>query len=239
MHMSIVKRIVIEGKTENDIHGTNLRETIEELGNSLGLRGFARNVKGKNIVEVFFEDDEKNKAETFYDELCKLKARKDKVFQISNIKKPSEQLFDLDNFRIEREDDLTEMVWALQGAGRSFIFSEKMREEQRKKSLLISLRHELYSISSHIGDIKTDIKLSDVCLEFRVFCIENFLKEPPNDTDPTLLSNLNDLYDICLQTNYFLRNPSPINKQNERIEENLKKIEELINAIMPNIKDKH
>ena len=234
------RKITIEGETTNDVQGTNLRDRIEKIGNELNAGGFVRNIKGEAIVEIICEAD---KAKQFHEKLKELKKRKSELFRIKEIKEPSGKLFDkFDRFRIIREDDLTEMVWGLLGAGRSFQFAEKMRESQRKSRLLTGLKQELTSISNQLDCIKG----GDLYYELRTFCIEHFLKEPPNDMDNDLLTSLSDLCDTCYETNSLVRklrdwklmdkDPSDKEKlirklEKSRFEENLKRISSLATSI--------
>lgn len=161
-----------------------------------------------------------------------------KILEIRNdmrgdfeVKPPSDRLFDeFKDFDIIREDDLTEMVWGLQGAGKAFIEVEKEREEKRKQRLLKGISQELISISERLMDIRS----GHVYSGFRTLCIENFLKEPPiGKGAEELLKNLSDLCDMCRETNDIIRTDDKNEKQ--IINENVEKIESLVREIKKKI----
>jgi len=81
-----------------------------------------------------------------------------------------------------------------------------------------------------------DIKSGESCSEFRVICIENFIKEPPLDIDDVILNNLNDLYDTCLEANNLIKTTKK-GEKSKRLDDSLKRIEELINTIIQKIGD--
>jgi len=221
-----MKRIVITGLTATDVQGITLREKVERLAKQLGAKGFVRNVKGKSEVEVICDAD---KAKELFEGIGRIRERLGGMFAIGE---PTETLFDeFTDFTIKREDDLTEMVWGLQGAGKAFLSAEDVREEMRKKRLMRGLKGEISSISDRIEDVKSGVGT------FRTICMENFLKEPPLGPDISeLLDNLNDLWDACDEANRLMPHFSQSDAR-ARIEDNIKRIESLVGAINKKLGD--
>ena len=213
-------RIIIQGKTATDVQGIGLRDKIQRIAKDMVIKGMVRNVKGEPKVEIICEAERANE---LYERIEKLKNEIRGNFIVN---KPSAQLFDeFDDFYIKREDDLTEMVWGLQGAGKAFKEAEKMREENRKRMLIKSLTQELNSILVHIDKLRHKEPVSSL----RVICLENFLREPPLDINDDLMKNLNDLYDLCVETNDLLKNGD--GEYVNIIMENLNRIEHLVITI--------
>ena len=65
------------------------------------------------------------------------KSRKTKI-----IFEPPQTDHNFDGFQIEKEDELTEMVWALQGAGRVFEMQERTRINRLDRALHYGLTIE-------------------------------------------------------------------------------------------------
>ena len=216
-------RIIIEGETASSVQGAELRETVQEIAGKIGIKGQIRNVKGKPKVEIICE---KEKSDLLFKEIERLKERKDTLFKIKNVTKTDKLFDDFQDFDVVREDDLSEMVWALQGAGKVFYFAEKMRQETRKKSLFTALKSCITNISMNLDEIISGEKSS----RFHLFAIEHFLKEPPLGVDSILERNLWDLYDVCQEVNTLLTDRKEFDEKRfksdcERIRKLLKKIE--------------
>ncbi|MFH0890067.1 MAG: hypothetical protein V1836_02895 [Candidatus Aenigmatarchaeota archaeon] len=224
------KKIIVVGESESDVQGTDLREDIKKVATSLGINARIENVKDKSEVKVICESD---KADSLYKGIKILvdKANEDdKLYFIKDVKLPDDRIFDNTDLDLVREDDLSEMVWALRGAGRAFkkLADETKKLEERKQkvkteSMFTGLRYEINSISEHVGFLRSKERNSD----FQLFTIEHFLKEPIVLNDGDLLTSLRALYDFCQETNH-LKNAG------KDIDKNLDVIEALIDSIVKN-----
>ncbi|RLF94866.1 hypothetical protein DRN50_04710 [Thermococci archaeon] len=238
-----VWRIVLKGDTPDDVQGINLRNEIARIAKNLrkegkNIRGQIRNIKGEAKVEILCQGSD---VREFIERLKKFidKEFKGKI-KLNEYKE--KRIVDLkDDFVIIREDDLTEMVWALRGAGKVFerlikLIDEKEREREskRKKSLLLSLENEL----SSIYDRADRIERREAHMKFRLFCIENFLKEPPIDVDIELTKGLNDLYEYCDETNNLIdMYPQMSDEETKLLEDNIDKIKKLVDELLKKMKE--
>jgi len=163
-------RIILEGHTSFSIQGVNLREHIEGIvkgkdeTSRLNLVGRVRNLKDGR-VEILCKGPDAQKLE---DKLRILNDRN--VFLIKDIKRhrydePEAKFFD--NFTIEHSDDLSEMVWALRGAGQRFKESidalEKINStlENRDKKVaegrLLTLYYEIIHNKKELDELNPSI----------------------------------------------------------------------------------
>ena len=152
------RRIMIIGETANSVHGSELREYIQRIANNMSINGQIRNIKGDSKVEIICEG-EKEKLDNFFKKIKKLEKCKDKLFNIKEVNN-EEELFEFKEFKLVREDELSEMVWALQGAGKVFYATEKTRIE----SLYDGLKTGITYISIHTGNIRSGEKYSKIPL---------------------------------------------------------------------------
>ncbi len=178
-------KVVITGKTETDVHGVGLREFISKVANSEKVKvdGNIRNIKNSNRVEILCKTK---------DDIVKLvdvikQTIKDNPIIDSdeiNFGEPKEvkdetiEIVD-DKFEVIREDELTEMVWALQTAGKAVLSQEKIRSQNVIRGVLV----ELENLKNKLNEIdeKKELKGSDLyTIRFNVLSIEEFLREPPN-----------------------------------------------------------
>ena len=245
-----VRKVVcvrIKGRVPDDVQGVNLREDIEKKAKELNsdkkydIRGYVRNVKGKAEVEVLFYAKKEEGEEEFIDEIEKLVSG-----LAANTEGPWEEKRSVkfEDFKAVREDELTEMVWALRGAGKVFsglvkevrnqtqaMWGQEMeRERKMLESLVRSIESELVSINER----RAYIEEGERHLGFRLFCIENFIKEPPSDVDKDFLRSLNELYELCDEVNQLIK--MKVIDQN-KLRDNLKGIENLINSLSVHIED--
>lgn len=187
-----VRKIKITGI---QIQGVTLRENIKEFANEKGFGGFVRNNKQLETVEV----------------ICKKKNEKAFLKEIEDIKKKDSDIIKIDKaiprnyiidengfpneFIVKREDDLHEMVWALQGAGRVFAVVEK----RRIKGFLRGLSYELNTISDWLGNPE---------YVFEPTSLNNFLTHCPFDDDDVNISAMFEgLQSISVklrEINYYL-----------------------------------
>ncbi|MBI4361259.1 acylphosphatase [Candidatus Micrarchaeota archaeon] len=151
--MKILK-IVFQGHTPEHVQGVNLRESIQELAENgdFSVKGQVRNLKHDGHVELLLEGDlDRNQA--FLDairellpELVDLKSVvvKQPVLEDRELSFNSQR-----RIEVVREDDATETVWALKGAGRQFArigknlkkFAE--RDQRKKRALIRAFQTEL------------------------------------------------------------------------------------------------
>jgi len=246
-HVRKVVCMSIKGTVPDDVQGVDLRGSIEKYAKDLNsekdyiIRGYVRNVKGKAEVEVLFYAEKEEGKEEFISKIKKLVSGLD-----ADIEGPweEERCVKFEDFTTIREDELTEMVWALRGAGKVFgglvkevksqrqdlWFHEQERERKRLESLVRSIESELVSINER----RVRIEGGETHLGFRLFCIENFIKEPPSDADKDFLRSLNELYELCDEANQLIK--MEVMDQN-KLGDNLKGIENLINSLSAHIKD--
>jgi acylphosphatase len=165
-------RILLDGITSYAIQGINLRENIEEyVRMNIGAQGIRPKGKISNLkngqVEIIF-CGEKSDLDKLAEYLDNLKRSDDKQ-QGKVIRK--KETYDIqiesdafDDFTVERSDDLSEMVWALRGAGIRFEHStEALKKihtslEERDKNTaigkLLTLHFELMHNIRLIASIK-------------------------------------------------------------------------------------
>ena len=222
--MQALRRILVKGVAASDVQGIVLREAIQKVAKSMGVKGSVRNVKGRPLVEIICEA---GKAAPFAAGISRLQESLGTKFDVQG---PTEELFDeFKDFEVIKEDDLTEMVWGLQGAGRAFLLGE----ERRKSRLHMSLTNEILSISIRVARAK-ESKYS----EFPLFCTEHFLKEPPHDTGEAFMFKLRDLHNLCSETNEMMRDikdgKAVLGSQTE---DNLKKISEITEGLIKSLRE--
>ena len=144
-------RITIEGRTSFGIQGINLRERIEQTikhpkdGKALDVNGRVRNLKDGR-VEIICIGRDVNPLHKTLEEWNEIK---------HTVK---EELYDprateFKDFTVERSDDLSEMVWALRGAGYRFVQSTETletinrnileRDKKTSRGRLLTLHYEL------------------------------------------------------------------------------------------------
>lgn len=123
--MCEVHRILINGGEEHSVHGRRLRRKIKEIADGGGFRGSVRNIKDKPQVEIRIVGGEA--AENFSGRILKAINEGKSGFSGLQMEGPyglgGEKAGDYHGFKVIREDELTEMVWALQGAGDIFLES--------------------------------------------------------------------------------------------------------------------
>lgn len=179
-------KIVIKGKTPYDIQGVNFRETIVKITSELDFipGGQVRNEKGSSSVEILFLCENFNEANKYKVALERNLYEKNKMIKKKNIQditgpEPitdgtlSEK--DFREFKTIREDDLTEMVWALQNAGKALLLQQELKNEMHK----IALKAELEAAKDLIKKIKDRKNSFKEC--FTCIAIHNCIAEPPFD----------------------------------------------------------
>jgi acylphosphatase len=173
-------RIILEGMTSYAIQGINLRENIEEyVKTHLGSEGQRPKGKISNLkngqVEIIFhgERSDLDKLMKYLDKpILPSKRRR----EVSVIKRKESYDIQIDSetlseFAIERSDDLSEMVWALRGAGIRFKnatdalkeLHDTLQERDKNTAIgrLLTLRDELLYNSILLTRIKNNKRLKE------------------------------------------------------------------------------
>ncbi len=182
-----------------DLHGIQLREKIKKLADEKNIVGMVQNEKSNGTVMVRCYAQGSEQANEFFEKILvindplienkidQLKSEKRKVILEPEEKKPFQQ-----EFKINREDELSEMVWALQGAGKVFAIAEEQREKHHQQKLEQALEHGLAHISNKASELKANPKS---VRHFILLTIEQFLREATAKND--LITNLYELYYLC------------------------------------------
>jgi acylphosphatase len=182
-----------------DLHGIQLREAVKKLADEKKLVGTVQNEKSNGSVIVRFYAENEEQAKTFFEKILeiqnpliegkidKLKSEKRKV-----VFSPEEKNLFPQEFKIKREDELSEMVWALQGAGKVFAIAEEQREKRHEQKLKQALEHGMAHISSQASELKSNQKSARY---FILLTVEQYLREATAKND--LITNLYDLYYLC------------------------------------------
>lgn len=186
-------RIIIKGP---NIQGVNLREKVKELADDNKIsRGFIRNVREKGTVEIIIRKMEAEK-DAFIKGLESLKVERDSM-KIDSIE-VKDTFFDEDDlgdeFTVRREDDLHEMFWALQGAGKVF----EVMEKKRIKGQIRGLIYELNSLEERFLEVT----------EYEPSSIINFLTNCPV-ADDALIESLQIICQKCREINLIKNKMNP------------------------------
>jgi acylphosphatase len=176
------KRILIEGGTSYNVQGINLRETIEMLvkkgSKELRIKGITRNLKDGNVEAICVGSDEHS--EFLLKQVEKWMKDKQVMFKTCNMRNHYDpEAKNYRDFTVERSDDLSEMVWALRGAGNRFKEATDALEEieqtiiTRDKNTsigrLLSLHNELISNRDQLAKpTKNRQRINTVALECSV-----------------------------------------------------------------------
>jgi acylphosphatase len=171
-------KIIIKGETAFDVQGVSLRETIDRIAKRAGTAGFAKNEKGRNIVEVICRFSTLEGPKPFND--------------------PAINEADMGEFLIRRDEDLTEMVWALQNAGYALLKQEELRNRARVRAL----KAELFAFLVVIEKIENK-NVHKEC--FTTITIENILREPPQRFSDIAMAKLHNLYSYAQAINNMIR----------------------------------
>lgn len=146
------------------------------------------------------------------------------------------QIRGLERFEVKREDDLHEMVWALQGAGTLFsMATEKIdrllafKEEERRMPL-ISIKCELAHVQDNLDNAKS----------LELICLKNFISNPLIALEPEVLKRFVEFYHEFVE---FREAPEDKRKNNremmsKKVTDMLEKLEELEESLKTGEKDK-
>jgi len=126
--------VKIKAKKGHLIHGVGLRERILNCTEKTDVSGFVKNIKEDGTVEIHCSGTWKY-FEPFFERLDELKPKFNieeiSTRQLKGMTAENAELLGLTSeFHIVRDDDLQEMVWALQGASKKFgELADKMNKE--------------------------------------------------------------------------------------------------------------
>ena len=204
-------KLIVEGDTPTDVHGVSLRESIHKTVCKMNaeqeiLKGNVRNIKGSNFVEIICEADTdvipKKLKELIIKEIPKNNPLVDmKSIDIGEMNEITDDSLKFDGFKLVREDELTEMVWALQAAGKAFFSQDIIRE----RNLMRGLAFEMDHIKRVLVQIDDDTKNFEG--KINLILIENIIKEPPynpQEIDDELMYDLYSLYEYCQYINMIV-----------------------------------
>ena len=168
--------MVIEGYTSFDIQGVNLRETIESLIKKPGSKfsdivGYVHNLKDGKVevicrgqnVELLYHQLLLSKV----DEQSKQTEERLEEYKFKNVDISDYYVTEsFTDFTVKRDDDLSEMVLALRGAGYRFKKSTETlqrihesllkRDKDMIRGRLLMLYHELTNIIVELNQPKKD-----------------------------------------------------------------------------------
>jgi len=221
-HGEGVWRIRVCGQSEDDVHGVSLRKKISEIVYNLYRnrkinrkpRGYVKNVKNTRFVDIYLVSKNNSIPNALWKRLEEEIKEDGTAEQIERPKFCVEHLVDeFKDFEIKREDELTEMVWALQGAGDAFATSAEQQKElvirtnrllqfmrtrdsRKSASRLFALHQELINISLRLDDSKTRINLTTTSPRKVLYyhCLEESCTDPPSKSPEFILSATALLY---------------------------------------------
>lgn len=240
-------KLKIEGDTPSDVHGVNLRESIHKIVCKLNkdkeilklnkgkeiLKGTVRNIKGTSSVEIVCEASTINHL-GMLKKYIELIPEKNVLVDMGAIKigefvEIKDDGLDLDGFKVIREDELTEMVWALQAAGKAFFSQDDIRERNLMRGLVFEIDH----IRQVIDQI--DTKINHFERKINLILIENILREPPykpQKIDDELMYDLYSLYEYCQSINMTIEKERNIDVPLDEIRKLIKRIEPKLDGIV-------
>ena len=151
------KRLIVTGSTSYAIQGINLRERIEQFvrnkinHNSLRVKGKIANLKNGKVEIVFCgKESDRKRLMSYLKSINDIKDTQIHDYQVDE---------EFSNFTVERSDDLSEMVWALRGAGNRFVETTKALQdihktlEERDKNTAVGRLLTLYYELLHNRDL--------------------------------------------------------------------------------------
>lgn len=231
-------KVIIEGQTEMDSHGVGLREMISKLASEQvpKVEGKVRNVKGSKIVEIvcratedsargFVERVRKELADSPLIDLGKLDFKLSSPMEDQRIEdsiRPGE-------LEVIREDDLTEMVWALQTAGRAVLSQETVRA----RNILRAVLSELSLVQNFVNEATQSEE--DRGRRLNLISIEEFISNPIEKVGYDAIIGMHELYDSCELINHRL--DKGFDYKDAVIKDAIAYIREKINQLMPAVND--
>lgn len=224
-----VWRFLIKGKDETEVHGIMLRRKIKQMADKEKLCGSVKNIKHKPEIEIKIasnkEDSEKfrESTEKALNEKVKAKDEEEKYNFTQLFCIEGEKAEDYKEFAVIREDELTEMVWALQGAGDVFVKSAEIakksaetadkiletiinRDIKKEFSRLSALSIEIKAVLNQIENITKNAERNELTLfSFRNLSLKETLINPIF-LDKDFMQTTPEVYNILeyLQSKEFL-----------------------------------
>ncbi len=197
-------KIVIGDKDSTYLHGVTLREDVRKvaLSSKPQIKGQVRNLKDTGQVEILcisgnepvdFKKAIENeiKENLLIKELPEIKILPSPI----NDSHQEDKIKGSETFKIIREDELTEMVWALRNAGAAVLSQEVIRGRNILRTLLAELLTTNIMINS--GKIEREIN---------IIALESMLREPHESISDEILIDLHSVYALCRQLNKKLDN---------------------------------
>lgn len=232
------------------MQGVGFRDSAAHALNELKLneqkiKGFARNLKESGEVELtLLFDGDKSRLEGTINGIIKKIAEKMPMVEgaaigwIAPFKDDytEGQIGQLKGVEVKREDDLHEMVWALQGAGTLFSMATdkidrllEFKEDERTMQLA-SIKCELAHAQDNLGNATNP----------ELICLKHFIPNPLIALEPETLKRFVEFYHDFVE---FRETPEDKRNNNlktmsEKVANMLKKIEELERLKTEGEKDK-
>lgn len=195
----------ITGKDETEIHGKLYRVEIKKIASKSKIRGSVRNIKFNPEIEVKLAIEEKDAALGFkksLEQTLNEPKEDEEKFAFSDLRSFEDDDEKYRDFAVLREDELTEMVWALQGAGGVFLKSSQeilevmiIRDLKKERGLLGALKLEVGFTKRAIEEMIEDIKeKKEVEFRFEQPCLQKAFVEPPWADNDSFLQLTSDLF---------------------------------------------
>lgn len=195
-----VWRFIICGSEESAVHGKRLRRTIKENADKNKILGSVRNIKFKSHVEVRVIAETIEEAKDLKRIITTELGEKGEYTFGEVFVVDGEETDSYREFEVIREDELTEMVWALQGAGDAFVESTK---QQKKILETINQRDykkeygQLAALLIEVGrwemEINSDIDNGKLTPDLPINCLKEALIRPPYLNDE-FISRTHELF---------------------------------------------
>lgn len=229
--MENYKRIIISSKIV-DLHGVGLRDLIRQKLEGK-IKGKIRNIA--EGVEIIYEEDSEYGYKSIEADILNAIATNsliDDEFKEKIKIEQKDKLFE-DDFQLDRSNELQEMVWALQGAGKMFKrVSEQITERDDKKDqrLIMAVCSELTIIHDEAASYTTT---SDVLL-LDTPALGKFIVEYPIE-DAELFKGLRELYMFCVRTRYLRHNcgPQDLSHYLKKIQQSCKECNNKLRLLLP------
>lgn len=225
-------RIVVKGQ---QIQGVGFRERAAYAFNTLEIKGKARNIKETGEVEFLLLSDQGEEALRQViagviektGELIPI-ALEAEIAHIAPVEEKylEDTIAGVEKFEVLREDDLQEMVWALQGAGNLFMtatktINELLKYKKNEMSMrLKAIRCELAHAQNKMGNAKN----------LDLLCLGNFIANPLVSIHPETLQPLVDFYHDFAEFK-AIREEEERKKEMTNMANRIKKIMELVEKI--------
>jgi len=188
-----LNRAIIRG---DRIQAAGFRESIAAALRKTGVRGTARNIRDRQEVWLEILSDKPFSRQDLQHAIDLVQEKnplvKGKIEEFEGCEDQITEKRILGTFQVIREDDLHEMVWALQGAGTLFSHAtEKVTElldikKTEKGMRLNSLRIELAQVQN--------VLLKDHGSQREPICLRDFISSPMIKVPDQLLEELMNFY---------------------------------------------